>query len=659
MLEKEDKELSLKVLIENISMEPEFVDIFLFNEKVRHENKILELLVAFLDNKQEDIKNRFSNPNSIFYGISQHLLKKNNTFGIFHLNKENTDSIFYYFIMNYKNKREITFSELRIDLNQHFNLDSIEEISFLTDRENYKPSEYPANIYAFCFTLFIVLNICTIKRINVNIVEYFEEFFIFNKQDEDLNNRNCLIYSDLLSAYLLILLFLKKYKKSSTVLSLDFVPLDEELIENFTFNCTQLSDYSELLSQMKESIFFETLLKTNVLKLELNLIKVGSNVKLYESFIKFLIFYSSSHNNDKRLNLPDISLSLNYERLLCDELIYFKLLPREYYQSIPEKYKKSFNLLDDVNENNEFKIYKTVFNDIISYIYFNIALKHPVNLDLHLESENEFALKRCVFNQMRSINISCNSLTIDEIDSNNLFLKSLTLNFNYLSGNKDLYFIENLDNLVELNLQKLTNKQLNHLREILESSKLKLKFLTSLNIMCIDFKELSSLSIYSFIKTISQKSKIKDNIENLRLYFHGEKRFLDETISKEIIGIMKELPKLKYFSLITKANNPLIDDSEMSKVNIMVDKKIYRGIKDDVTEIDKSCYYLIERHSQGSGMEMPMRKLYDWNKFETLIFYLEKTAYNETLKLKRKPIFLTLFKFFASNLNRIFFVHNI
>ena len=362
-------------------------------------------------------------PENKFYGVQNFTKIPKNRNGIeeIELNKLNTDLIFVLVkeILLSSYEEEIDKKELiKSKLNEIFNCNNLNSISFISNKlENYT-SLFPINFYAFCVSIKILI-ICYPNQIkNFHIGIFLEsEQTLFNEK-----NNECFL-SELFCCYMAFLFFTSNILKNEIATLCFHFWNDSNIFENFTFHMTN-NGYDLLKKELPEREEYEIF----------NLIKEMISDILVR--ISIYIHYNISINIYKKivdfLNFGEYQRNIN---IFCDK----KLLNN-----------KNINLFKDFNNCKKLYVHMITNNSLL-----NSTIENKINL----KDEENITLK--------NFSIEGKNLYIENLPSKMDKLNSLEL-----ISNKISYFLESekeykkLNNNICFNFQKDFFNNLNYLEEL-------------------------------------------------------------------------------------------------------------------------------------------------------------------------------------------------
>ena len=400
------------------------------------------------------------NPDNKFYGVQKltKIPKNRDKIEEIELNKTNTDLIFVLVkeILLSSYEEEIDkITLIKSQINEIFNCNELNTISFISNKLNNYTSILPVNFYAFCVTIKILI-MCYPRKLKFFHIGIFmeSEQTLFNK-----DNNECFL-SELFCCYMTFLYLISNaLKNESGILCLHFWN-DSNIFEGFTFHVND-NGYNLLKKVLpeKEKYGILEMLKEifcDVYRLQIFLHYNISN-DIYSQIIEFLnigefpkkidIFCSIKFINNKNVNLfKDLqnckelnihiiinttllnTTAINKINLKDDENINIKRFSIEGKNLYIEDMPKNMSKIKSLELISNRVIY--FMNDDIQYknLYNNLCFNFPKELFINFNYLEDLSLKYITPEQFFTL-ISCLNSSGNQSMIYNLYLE---INYSHL-----------------------------------------------------------------------------------------------------------------------------------------------------------------------------------------------------------------------------------
>mgnify|MGYP003571347785 CR=1 FL=1 len=400
------------------------------------------------------------NPENKFYGVQKltKIPKNRDKIEEIELNKTNTDLIFVLVkeILLSSYEEEIDkITLIKSQINEIFNCNELNTISFISNKLNNYTSILPVNFYAFCVTIKILI-MCYPRKLKFFHIGIFmeSEQTLFNK-----DNNECFL-SELFCCYMTFLYLISNaLKNESGILCLHFWN-DSNIFEGFTFHVND-NGYNLLKKVLpeKEKYGILEMLKEifcDVYRLQIFLHYNISN-DIYSQIIEFLnigefpkkidIFCSIKFINNKNVNLfKDLQ---NCKELNIHIIINTTLLNTTAINKINLKDGENINIkrfsiegknlyIEDMPKNmSKIKSLELISNRVIYFmnddiqyknLYNNLCFNFPKELFINFNYLEDLSLKYITPEQFFTL-ISCLNSSGNQSMIYNLYLE---INYSHL-----------------------------------------------------------------------------------------------------------------------------------------------------------------------------------------------------------------------------------
>lgn len=400
------------------------------------------------------------NPDNKFYGVQKltKIPKNRDKIEEIELNKTNTDLIFVLVkeILLSSYEEEIDkITLIKSQINEIFNCNELNTISFISNKLNNYTSILPVNFYAFCVTIKILI-MCYPRKLKFFHIGIFmeSEQTLFNK-----DNNECFL-SELFCCYMTFLYLISNaLKNESGILCLHFWN-DSNIFEGFTFHVND-NGYNLLKKVLpeKEKYGILEMLKEifcDVYRLQIFLHYNISN-DIYSQIIEFLnigefpkkidIFCSIKFINNKNVNLfKDLQ---NCKELNIHIIINTTLLNTTAINKINLKDGENINIkrfsiegknlyIEDMPKNmSKIKSLELISNRVIYFmnddiqyknLYNNLCFNFPKELFINFNYLEDLSLKYITPEQFFTL-ISCLNSSGNQSMIYNLYLE---INYSHL-----------------------------------------------------------------------------------------------------------------------------------------------------------------------------------------------------------------------------------
>jgi hypothetical protein len=590
-------------------------------------------------------------PENKFYGIQKFtkIPKNDKNIEIIELNKLNTDLIFVLvkeiILSTYEEEKVDKKSLIKSKLNEIFNCNNLNSISFISNKIDNYTSSFPVNFYAFCISLKILL-LCypeQIKNFHIGVFIDSEETK-FNQ-----NNNNCFLF-DLFCCYITFLnLSSNILKNEVATLCLHFWE-DSNIYENFTFHMDN-NGYNTLKKILikKEKYDILTLINdffTDIVYRISIYLHYNISIDKYKEILEFL-------------NLGEYPKLLH---IYCDK----KILNN-----------KNINLFKDITNCNDLNIHIISNNSLInSNIENKINLKNEEDVNLtNFSIEGDFIYidnmppKMSKIKSLKFINNKRPYYITDETEYKNLH--------NNICFNFQKEFFNNFNYLEELTLKHITPEQFFTLVTCLNSTNNKCQSLIYKIYLEINYshikilnniisKGISKIEILRGVDSLIRNCKRISEIRKLDIILANDNPQNNLVLTKEngfyfislVLGLLKRCYQfsLKNFNKYYYPVNDIMPDIKSIKRRESNQRlRYYRG-KSKEFEINEEFSLKDDVHNckVQSNLNKDLQVVYNGSEFNDISYIMDLNnalpflyvVKNNYAKLQPKTVLINIVKFF-------------